>query len=203
MFEFILHDNGIEQAVAAMVKSCFYSMNEIVDFFHEIAIDDPDSGLNPDTIDENVRNLFAASANALFRDAAGWTEMTDNDKLTAAFQELNEAGIRAEENYGYEASDCGELYREIRGDKKWRGYCFYHNQDLVRAVLDGNLMLRFSASVDKPTDEDNCQIANIIVDALRKKGLNPDWNGDPNRTISISLIWQRRPDDNMLKMIKK
>lgn len=194
MFECVLFDHGLEKAVTAMVRSGFYSVDYVVEFFHDIAVDDPDAGLKPETVDEDVKRLFAAATDALARETAHWPEMTDNDKLTAAFLDLTTSGIRAEENYGYEASDCGELYSEIRGNPKWKGYCFYHNQDLVRGVLDGSLMIRFSAAVDKPTDEDNSQIAIAVVDALRARGLHPDWDGDPRRTISLPLTWQRRPD---------
>lgn len=192
MFEFVLFDHGLERAVTAMVRSGFYSIDDVVEFFRQIATDDPDAGLKPETVDEDVKRLFRAAKDALTADAAHWPEMTDNDKLTAAFDELTKSGIRAEENYGYEASDCGELYREIRGDTKWKGYCFYHNQDLVRAVLDGVLMIRFCAAVDKPTDEENRQIGNTVANTLRTNGLTPGWNGDPGNTISLLLKWQRR-----------
>jgi hypothetical protein len=194
MFELVLFDDGLERAVTAMVRSGFYSTNEIIEFFSEIASDDPDAGLNPDTVDEDVRQIATIAMAALERAVPGWPEKTDNDKLTLAFQRLNEAGIRAVENYGYEASDCGELYSEIRGVQQWWGYCFYHNQDLVRAVLGGPLGIRFSAAVNQPTDDDNRGVGKTVVDVMRAEGLQAEWNGDPHRVISVTLEWQRRPD---------
>lgn len=194
MFELVLFDDGLERAVTAMVRSGFYSTNEIIEFFSEIASDDPDAGLNPDTVGEEVRQIATKAMTALVKEEPDWPEKTDNDKLTIAFQRLNEAGIRALENYGYEASDCGELYSEIRDDPQWRGYCFYHNQDLVRAVLGGPLGIRFSAAVDQPTDDDNRGVGKTVVDAMRAEGLQTEWNGDPHRVISVTIEWQRRLD---------
>ncbi|NLS93927.1 MAG: hypothetical protein GXX96_17330 [Planctomycetaceae bacterium] len=193
MFELVLFDNGLEEAVTAMVRSGFYSANEIVEFFREIATDDPDAGLDPDTVDEDVHRIVVAATSLLLEASANWPEKTDNDRLAEAFQHLNECGIRAVQNYGFEASDCLELYREIRGDAEWRGYCFYHNQDLARAVLGGGLAVRFSAAVDRPTDDENRAIGAAIVDILRTHGLQPEWDGDPRRVISLPFEWQRRP----------
>lgn len=199
MFELVLFDSGLGQAVTAMVRSGFYSSEDILDFFRGIAHDDPDAGLSPDTVDDDVRKAITAAVHVLSEDAETWPEKTDNDRLQEAFQHLNNAGIRAVENHGYEASDCGELYREIQGDPQWRGYCFYHKQDLVRAVLDGDLALRFSAAIDKPTDEDNRGIGRTIVDALHAYGLQPEWDGDPRKIILVRLKWQRRPHANGLR----
>lgn len=44
MFETVLFDDGLEQAVDAMVRSRFYSHDQIVAFFSEIAEDDPGPG---------------------------------------------------------------------------------------------------------------------------------------------------------------
>ena len=117
--------------------------------------------------------------------------MTDNARLTQTFENLNGSGIRALENYGYEASDCSELYREIRGQAQWRGYCFYHIQDLIGAVLGGGLAVRYSAAIDQPSDDDNRIIGEEIVAALRRHGLAPEWDGDPSNVIYLPIEWQR------------
>jgi len=194
MFELILFDNGLEVAVDGMFRSGFYSTDEIVRFFSEIAEDDPDAGLNPETIEEDVRRILATAADELAIESANWPEKTDNDRLSEAFRRLNECGIRALENYGGTASDCGELYSEIRGDARWRGYCFYHGQDLTSAVLGGELMLRYSAAVDQPSDDDNRPIGETIVEVLRASGLQPEWDGNPRKVVSVQLEWRRRPD---------
>lgn len=138
-----------------------------------------------------LASIRKAEADLATREAA-WPAQTDNDKLTAAFGKLNEAGIYAVEHFGAMASDAGELYGQIRGDGRWRGYCFYHSQDLVRAVTGGTLMLRYSAAADQPTDDQNRAIGQAVMEALQQLGLKPKWNGDPNTTISLPLTWQRR-----------
>ena len=97
MFELVLFEEGLEQAVTAMFRSRFYSREEILDFFREVADDDPDAGLNPATIDEEVRNVLVEASRTLVEESALWPAKTDNDRLTAAFQSLNESGIRAVE----------------------------------------------------------------------------------------------------------
>lgn len=192
MFELVLFDAGLEQAVRTMFRSRFYSNDEIVAFFQQIANDDPDAGLDAATVDHEVRYVLELAASELAKASVHWPAKTDNDRLTDAFRRLNVSGIRARENYGYEASDCSELYREIRGQKGWRGYCFYHNQDLIRAVRDGGLSIRFSAAVDQPTDDDNRVIGKAVFDELRNQGLEPTWSGDPRKVIQLPIEWRRR-----------
>lgn len=192
MFEIVLFDEGLEQAVVAMLRSRFYSSKEISNFFRQIAKDDPDSGLDAATVDQEVREIVDRAERELAKESKRWPKKTDNDRLIEAFEALNRSGIRAIENYGFEASDCVELYREIRGKSKWRGYCFYHNQDLIRAVLGGELAIRFSAAVDQPTDVDDRNIGEAVVEGLRSCGLKPVWNGDPRQVIELPIEWQRR-----------
>lgn len=193
MFEIVLFDNGLEHAVAAMVHSAFYSTDEIVQFFEEIANDDPDAGLDPETVDIEVRKYIERTSIALAKEMKRWPKKTDNDRLTNAFKNLNDSGIKAIENYGFTASDCSELYRKVRGKAKWRGYCFYHNQDLVRAVLGGGLSIRFSAALDDPSDKDDRVIGEKVLKELKTQGLLPEWNGDPRTVIQLPIEWQRRP----------
>lgn len=201
MFELVLFDQGLEQAVTTMVRSGFYSTDDIIKFFHEIATDDPDAGLNPVTVDDEVLRIANAALAALAKQATAWPEKTDNDKLALAFQRLNEAGVRAVENFGCEASDCGELYSEIRGTPQWQGYCFYHAQDLIRAVLGDHLNIRYSAAKDQPTDDENRRIGKIVDNVLRAEGLETDWAEDPCGTISVKLDWQRRPKGVQAKKV--
>ncbi len=71
MFELVPFDHGLAQAVAAMLRSGFYSTDDIAEFFHEIATDDPDAELSPDTVDEDVHKIATTAMAALTREAAG------------------------------------------------------------------------------------------------------------------------------------
>jgi hypothetical protein len=195
MFEEILFNKGLSEAVHAMLRSGFYRLDEIEEFFYDIAEDDPESGLNPSTVTKEVKGFHAIHLESLLDESRTWERPTDNEKLEAAFDDLNKHGIRSIQNYRFEASDCGELYAEIRGDAQWSGYCFYHNQDLVRAVCHGDLMIRFSESKDNPTEEGNKRIAKEIIRTMNTHGLSPEWDGDPERTIGLTLSWKAIPQD--------
>ncbi|QDU54551.1 DUF6891 domain-containing protein [Aeoliella mucimassa] len=193
MFELVLYDEGLEQAVSAMFRSGFYSGKEIHDFFHEIASDEPDSGLNPDTVEAEISEILQTAKKELEEATATWPATTDNDRLTAAFEQLNETGIRAVENYGYMASDGTGLYNEIKGISRWRGYCFYQSQDLVQALLNGKLSIRYDTMANWwRTDRKTMMIGKAVTEALRDHGLEPDWSGDPAKVIELPIEWRRR-----------
>ena len=84
-----------------------------------------------------------------------WPEVTDCDRLDEAFEAINTRGIIAIQNAGYTQSDGYHDFREAyaRHPKKSEvlGYCFYHGQDLERAVRGGGLYLAFGPT--DPTDE--------------------------------------------------
>lgn len=76
------------------------------------------------------------------------------------------------------------------------GFCYYHTQDLERAVDKNikNLYLGFD-SVSQ-NDNEALQVANRIVTKLKETGFELDWNGSVDQRIEIKNInWQKIPDD--------
>ena len=129
-----------------------------------------------------------------------WTKPTDFDKLEMAFTELiknniiclHMAGNTKQEGQ----SDCEEA-NEMLSEKgfKMNGYCFYHVQDLQRAVSDdiSNLLLGFD-SFDE-NDITTVAIGNTIVQTLEKYGFKINWPGTATQRIEIQHIkWQKLPD---------
>lgn len=129
---------------------------------------------------------------------AQWPAETDCDRLTRALEALTATGIVSLENAGYTLSDGWSDYQEVvqnewsEGDllSPVRGGCFYHQQDLERAITGGGLDLAFGSVTGE--DPDSCKIAIEIVEQLRALGFKPEWNGTVGQRIHLPIEWQRR-----------
>lgn len=142
-----------------------------------------------------------AAVNAAFaaRDTEklGWPQITDCDKLDRAFEAFNARGIIALQNAGYTQSDgysdIGEAYQDSPARDRIMGYCFYHGQDLERAVNGDGLYLSFGPVDAKKEAEEGPRIGAMIVEELAKVGLSTQWNGTFSQRILVPNIdWKRR-----------
>lgn len=122
--------------------------------------------------------------------------VTDCDRLDQAFAALDRAGIIALHNAGETLSDgesdIGESYRE-RGGKSAgiSGYCFYHGQDVARAVAGQGLYLTFG-DIEGDAAK-GVEIGRRIVAELAQQGLAVEWNGVSETRLFIPLFdWRRR-----------
>jgi hypothetical protein len=73
---------------------------------------------------------------------------------------------------------------------KVRGYTFYHMQGTESAVEGCGLYLYYGAVAEG--EGPALRVANEIVDALQRQGLNTEWNGTSANAIKVSLDWKRR-----------
>jgi hypothetical protein len=125
---------------------------------------------------------------------ASWPAQTDCDKLDQVFARLDAAGICALQNAGYTQSDGRsdvEQALDERGRGKYLGYCFFHGQDLERAVDGNGLMLAFGDLRDDK--KKSALVAERICDELKAAGFAVTWSGDVGRRIEIAQIdWKRR-----------
>jgi hypothetical protein len=130
-----------------------------------------------------------------------WKHPTDFEKLANVFDELiGEQKIVCLHNAGYTKSDGeGDCLQTIERLNelgiKAEGFCYYHSQDLGRAVDPEirNLYLRF----DSPTRDDSGAliVANKVVAKLKKYGFEVAWTGTVDQSIDIqSFNWQKVPD---------
>jgi hypothetical protein len=106
-----------------------------------------------------------------------------NEKVSGAFRELRKRNLLAHKNFLC-CSKCAstELY-EVAVEKNKRGYVYYHRQDTAD-IAKGNLCIRYCSAKDD--ENDTKEIGNIVVEELRKQGLEPEWNGDPSRVIELN-----------------
>ncbi|MEU7614359.1 hypothetical protein [Micromonospora sp. NPDC049204] len=120
---------------------------------------------------------------------AQWPEITDNDRLTAAFRTLSAAGVVARENFSC-CQTCGtaEIGGEIPRGRTARGYAFYHQQDAENGVDDSGVHVAYGL-FGQPTTAD---LGAEVVAALRAEGLSVHWDGSTGTRIRVALTWQRR-----------
>jgi hypothetical protein len=176
----------IADAIRTSVWSGFYDRGGVQEVVDDLLEGDVDEELLRSKIDLE----FAAKILA----EKSWPAVTDCDRLDSAFAAMNAAGVIALQNAGYTMSDgegdVGEVLH-TRGRDHVRGYCFYHGQDLDRAVAGDGLMLAFG---DLDGDEkQKSAIGQVIKELLERNGFAVEWDGDPERRIAIPRIdWKRR-----------
>jgi hypothetical protein len=179
-------DQYILDAIRTWIWSGFYGADDVQDMIGDILEDGADEAFLRSQVDPEFEKKLAAEAS--------WPAQTDCDRLDEAFEILNSQGIIALQNAGYTMSDghsdVGEELHE-RGWENVQGYCFYHGQDLERAVGGGGLMIAFGDLEDVKTKKG--EIGNTVKLALESAGLAVKWNGDTETRLEIpNLDWKRR-----------
>lgn len=133
---------------------------------------------------------------------AGWPQHTDCDRLDRAFDRLRAQGLCAlhfpESGYTLQhghAAVADEIHAEGVPEDRYVGFCFYHAQDIDRALDDEGLMVAFG-SVVSDEDEDYVRIGQMVCEAFQQEGLRTGWDGTANSRIRVpGLRWQRRTPD--------
>ena len=176
----------IYDAICNCVWSGFYDQDDVHQVIDDILEDDADEKM--------LRSLVGPEFGKKAEAEKSWPEETDCDRLDSLFEQLNNNGIIALQNAGYTMSDglddVGEILQEI-GRENVRGYCFYHGQDMERAVNGGGLFMAFGDLDDDP--EQRAKIGCVVKECLESNGFETDWSGDSESRININNIdWKRR-----------
>ena len=162
-----------------------------IEFGIEMFIDQADAALLRPISERLVDEALANHA----REAAGWPDVTDCDRLDSAFEALEQVGIVARQNFTC-CGTCGtaEIWDEIGVDDavsgSKRGYTFFHQQDTERGVDGDGIYLNYGACAEDEAAA--VAIGHEIVEHLETAGLRTDWDGDLGRRLGVSLDWKRR-----------
>jgi hypothetical protein len=174
--------------------------------FH--SVDELDAQIDGDAEDgdgfdvERVKTFAVEMLSKKRAAEAGWPQHTDCDRLDRAFDRLRQQAICAlhfpesgyDMQHGLAAVD-DEIHAEGVPEDRYVGFCFYHAQDIDRALDDEGLMLAFGSTVSDE-EEDFVQIGRMVCEAFQQEGLQTEWDGTANSRIGVpGLRWQRRTPD--------
>lgn len=146
------------------------------------------------TLQKLAKPILAAARAAHKRDQKSWPAITDNTRLDRAFADLEKDGILARQNF-WCCGTCGgdavvdEIARANKRKHTFDGYTYFHEQDTTIAVLGHGLNLGYGTPDFEP--KESVAIGLLVVKALRKHGLKPEWSGDLEDHIHVPMNWQR------------
>ncbi len=198
MTEPSLHDQATERIRLHLAEG-FETLDELLPLIIEGLSDEHDEAGARRVVDEVLPPLIAEREEQM----RSWPEVTDCDRLDAAFEELNARGVMARHNWTC-CNTCGRAampdeFQRLEGEwngKPIIGYAFYHMQDTERAVEGGSIYLGYGSCEGAPDEAtyvaQSVAIARIAVDALERHGLKVRWDGTYNTRPKVQLTWQRR-----------
>lgn len=173
-------------SMKAWVWSGFYTRDDVNSMVDDILDSETDEKL----VRVAIKPEFAKKAEA----EKTWPKQTDCDRLDAAFEALFACGVLALHDAGYTMSAGHDVAREaLEEDSKnvYIGYCFYHGQDLERAVKGDGLWIAFDHV--KGNVPEKVEVGRIVQRELERVGFNCEWDGNVNRRIGIPIFdWKRR-----------
>ncbi len=164
------------------------------DIFAIIAEDTFDlSGQERDDARQEIERLWAEHE----AEKATWPAVTDCDRLDDAFRSLSGMGIICLQNAGLTQSDGYQDFREALGRHpnpvEVQGYCFFHGQDLARAVNGHGLYMAFGPSDPRQEEQEGPRIGKLVLVELERVGLSVVWDGTFDQRIFVpNLRWQQR-----------
>jgi hypothetical protein len=194
------NEEFIFESIISQVKMGFLSIDEI----EENIIEEIEDNEFEDEISEKwaLKHIKKEWANQI-AESKKWKSPTDTERLTKAFDDLCNANIIALHNAGYTTSDGEDEVVQVEVELRKKevisdGYCFYHEQDLARALEKGGsgLYLAFQ-KVNNTNDEITVAVGEKVVEILRRNDFEVEWDGTANSKIGIlNFHWQLIYDDN-------
>lgn len=181
----------LRRFMAYRVREGFESEDEIV--ANALACTQESHGCKIPQAD--VEQLASELLAAHRAEQATWETPTDCDRLDRAFAALNQCGIVARQDFSC-CTACGhnDIWDEIAAEEEKQpidGYVFYHFQCTEQAIEYGQLSLAFGSIADDETLL--MEVANTIVQELRKAGLDAKWKGCWNSPIVVEgIVWRKR-----------
>lgn len=186
-------DRDIRELITRRVEIGFESYDDIMQAVVDI-YSDTYPGENLETFaEQSIREVLQAH----YARQQGWIELTDCDRLNLVFEELNQRGVVARQDFAC-CNTCGfaEIWDEIevvgRNGKVLTGFAFYHQQSTEYAYDYGRLGIGYGSTIvgDETLTRD---IGKVLVEVLKLHGFTPEWTGDPAKQVILKqLNWKRR-----------
>lgn len=189
----------IFDSIYTQVRSGFFSLEDIQESILE---EIEDNGFGDEISEEWAYEHIDKVYDELLEESQTWQSPTETERLITAFDDLAATHkITALHYAGYTMDDgeyeVVEIERTlIENGEKSEGYCFYHGQDLERAVRGEGLLIAFQ-KIDNVSDSVSKEVAKKIVEVLEQHGLRTEWNGKADARILLSdFKWQRIYNEN-------
>lgn len=196
------NEEFIYESIVSQIRMGFLSLDEIKEnIIEEIEDNEFENEISEEWAFEHIDKEWES----LITESKHWKNPTDTERLIKAFDELCDVNIIALHNAGFTTSDgeyeVVEVERELRKNRiASDGYCFYHEQDLSRAIekLSENPSLYIAfQKVDNSNDEVTIGIGNKVADILKKNNFDIEWDGTATTKIKISNFrWQLVYDED-------
>lgn len=182
--------NDVNQYILNAIKVHVWGGFDTPDEVQEMISDILEEGADEEMLRKSVSIEFAKKSEA----EKTWPKITDFDRLDNAFKALKTKGVLCLHNAGYTMTDGHVDSNEALGNfpkGQFFGYCFYHGQDLERAVFGGGLMLAYDhIEGDVP---DKIKVAEVLKKELENIGFAIEWDGTNDQRINIPKFdWKHR-----------
>ncbi|OIV39817.1 DUF6891 domain-containing protein [Flavobacterium johnsoniae] len=194
------NEEFIYESIFNQVRMGFLSIDEIKEnIIEEIEDNEFEDEISEEWAFEKIDQEYQK----LLLESKQWKTPTDTEKLINAFDQLCDENIIALHNAGYTTSDgeyeVVEVERELQENEVVSdGYCFYHEQDLARAIAieDPSLYIAFQ-KVDNSDDETTINVGKKVAEVLRNNGFEINWNESSRTKIEIpGFRWQKIFDED-------
>lgn len=179
--------------IYTQVRSGFYSLEEILEFVTE---EIEDNGFEDEISEEWAQDQIDMVYQKLLEESKSEVPFAPTQRLIAAFDELAANKIIALHYAGYTTDEGEYEVTEIErvlidNETESEGYCFYHGQDLERAVRGEGLHLSFQ-KINNESGAVSKEVAQKIIAVLEKHELKVEWNGKATTRIFLpDFQWQR------------
>lgn len=183
----------IFDSIYTQIRSGFYSLEDVQ---NNILEEIEDNGFADEISEEWAYDQINRVNEELLKESESWGTATQTNRLIDAFDELAESKIIALHYSGFTIEDgeyeVVEVERTlIDNGEKSDGYCFYHGQDLERAVRGEGLYISFQ-KINNESDAVSREVAKKIITVLEKHDLKVDWNGKATSRIFLpDFKWER------------
>lgn len=184
----------IYELIYSQVRMGFSTVAEIKE---NVLQEIEDNEFEEEISEEWVNEIVQEEYQQLLIESLLWDKPTDTERLITAFDELCRMNIIALHNVGYTNTE-GEyevidVEAELNNYNKFSdGYCFYHEQDLLRAIASENSSLNISfQKIDNFQDNVTINVGRKIVEVLNKNNFTVVWDESSTTKIEIqNFKWQ-------------
>ncbi|KVQ56680.1 DUF6891 domain-containing protein [Burkholderia territorii] len=180
------NEQYVMECITKWIWSGFNDPDDVREMMEDILEPDCDT----DRLEGFIESEFERKAAA----ERSWPRETDCDRLDRVFDELDGNGICALSNAGYTMSDGHSDVSEAVQDApqgRYHGYCFYHGQDVERALDGHGLTIAFGDLAGD--DARGAVVGRQVAEALARGGFETSWNGSVRSRIELpSSDWKRR-----------